>query len=448
MWFVAFALFGVFFYIRGYKISALFIFFFFLTKGFNLIPDEWVDLGVPLTKNSDYAFFLLLIYLTIEFLCNRTFLKIDTFVVLTSVFFAFLFVCVIYNHYTLGVGWGEIIRTIRYLFFLLAYFIFRTMDKEQLRSLLSCLFYITVFSSVLFLFQIILDERILVDTTKSSATILGITLPRWYNQPDMINFFVFISIYANPLKGISRKVTMIILILALFGAFHRSLSGFFLASILIGYILKLPRIRRIQILSGIAVISLFIIVFASHRFTQSRTYKDIKTVTTSKDILEADIDLEDLAEATFSFRIAHLFERNQYLMENPMAQVFGAALITEDSKKVDKMFDFKIGLIEELTQEITQLDTGDISYSILLLRFGYLGTALYLAMFFYLIIYFYKNRDHKYARLSFLYYIMEFGVSFFSYTLTLPVTFLLPLIAYNIVRKEKIPEEEKAIVIQ
>jgi hypothetical protein len=435
MWFVAFALLGVFFYIRGYKVSALFVFFFFLTKGFNLIPDEWVDLGVPLTKNSDYAFFLLLIYLAIEFLCNRTFLKIDTFVILISVFFAFLFVCVIYNHYTLGIGWSEIIRTIRYLFFLLAYFIFRTMDKEQLQSLLSGMFYVTVFCSVLFLFQIILDERILVETFKSNTTFLGITLPRWYNQPDMLSFFVFMSIYTNPLKGIGRKITMTILILALFGAFHRGLSGFFLISIMIGYILQLSHIRRVQILSGMAAIGLFIIIFAGHRIVQSVVYKDIRTIVASKDLLNSDINVHDLEGATFTFRMAHFVERNQYILESPKSILFGGALLTEDSKTIDKFFDFKVGLLEELTNQVIQVDTGDISYSILILRFGYVGTFLYLMLYFYLGYYFYKNRNNKYGLLSFLFIIMSFGVSLLSDNLAIAITFTTPMISYLIVRK-------------
>jgi len=435
MWFVAFALLGVFFYIRGYKIPALFIFFFFLTKGFNLIPDEWVDLGIPLTKNSDYAFFLLLIYLVIEFLCNRTFLKMDTFVILMGVFFAFLFICVIYNHYTLGIGWGEIIRTIRYLFFLLAYFIFRAMDKEQLQSLLNCLFYITVFSSVLFLFQIILGERILVETGRSNITISGITLPRWYNHPDMLYFFVFISIYANPLKGIGRIVTMIILVLTLLGAFHRSLSGFFLISIVIGYILKLPRIRRVQILSGMTAIGLFIIIFVGHHIAQSKTYKDIRTIATTKNLLDSDIDVRNLEGATFTFRMAHFVERNQFILESPKSILFGGALLPEDSKAIDKFFDFKVGLLEELTNQVIQVGTSDISYSILILRFGYVGTFLYLMLYFYLGYYFYKNRNNKYGFLSFLFIIMSFGVSLFSDNLAIAITFTIPMISYLIVGK-------------
>ena len=441
MWFITFAIFSIFFYIRGYKVTALLIFFFFLTEGFNLVPDELVDLGTPLTKSSDYAFFILLAFLFVDFFSFRKFLKIDLFVVFLLVFFAFLFVCVIYNRYGLGVGMSEIIRTIRYLFFCMAYFVFRTLDKEQLQSLFKCLFIVTVFTSILYLLQIPLEQSILVETTYNKTRFFGMSFTRNYNQPSMLHFFVFMSIYASPFKGIVKKVVMGILILALFAAFHRSLMGFFLVSIIIGYFLSLPKINRVQISVGAAVLMLFVVIFGSSYFTKSRTYKDIKTIMTSKNILDADINISDLADATFTFRMAHLLERNEYLRENPMSQLFGAALITEDSKNVDKMFDFQIGLIEEFTREIIQVDTGDISYSVLLLRFGYLGTILYLAIFFYLMFYFYKKRDENiYARFSFLYMILIFGVSFFSSNLVIPMTFLLPMISYLIIKKQIEPQ--------
>jgi hypothetical protein len=99
------------------------------------------------------------------------------------------------------------------------------------------------------------------------------------------------------------------------------------------------------------------------------------------------------------------------------------------------MFDFKIGLIEELSGATVQLDTGDISYSILFLRLGYLGSFLYLLLFVYLMVFFYKKRDNRYAFFSFLYLILTIGVSFFSANLLDPVTFLMPLISYHIVKK-------------
>jgi hypothetical protein len=185
-----------------------------------------------------------------------------------------------------------------------------------------------------------------------------------------------------------------------------------------------------------SILGLFIVTFAGYKFVHSRTYIDLKNVV-SGDIVDVDIDMTNLSDGTFTFRIAHLLERNQYIMEHPKAMFLGAGLIAEDSKEVEKMFDFKVGLVEELTGSTHQVETSDISHSVLILRFGYLGTFLYLLLLAYLTIFFYKKKDNKYGLFSFLYLILTFGVSFFSANLVNPVNFVLPLISYLIIKKDE-----------
>jgi hypothetical protein len=111
--------------------------------------------------------------------------------------------------------------------------------------------------------------------------------------------------------------------------------------------------------------------------------------------------------------------------------------MTEESKLTGSMFDFDVGLIEESLNRTVQLDTGDISYSILLLRYGYLGTLINLSLFAFLMTAFYKNRQDSTAFFSFTYFIVLIFGSFFSYALTQPVSFLLPLITYSVILKNK-----------
>lgn len=434
MIFISLLLIAIFLYVRGNKVLALLTFFFFLTSGFNLIPEEVLDLGIGISKGYDYAFFILLGMITIDAIFVRGFFKQDTFVRYLILFFAFLFCCVLYSKYSVGLSWSEIIRTSRYHFFWMAYFIFRHMEASQLERLTKYLFLVTVILSSLYLLQIIFDTTILLEKEQSSAEFLGITIPRYYNHPDMLNFFVMFAIYANPYSGPKKYISIVILILALCGAFHRSLTGFFFMSIIIGFIIQQSRIRRIRILTVGAALLIFVALYAGNRFTESRTYIDLRTVM-SGDVADADIDITELQNSTFTFRIGHLFERIEYLTENPEARIFGAGLIPEDSKMVDKLFDFQIGLLEELTDSTIQLETSDISYSVLFIRLGYVGTFFNLLLFIYLMVFFYKKRENKYALSSFLFLVLSIGISFFSGNLLMPVTFILPLISYNIVRK-------------
>lgn len=437
MIFLGIVLFAVGLYIRDYKVPALIFFFFFLTSGFNLIPEKITE-SVFFSKGMDYAIIILFTVVVIDAFCIKGYLKFDRLICLYLLFCAFLAACIFYNKFVIGVGWTEIIRTCRYHFLWVVYPVFRNLPKARMESLLKYLFLVTVVCSTLYLLQIFLDETILNEGAKNSVNLFGIKIPRYYNQPDMLHFFAFMAIYCNPLKGMAKYATTAILVIALLAAFHRSLIGSFIVAVILGYILQLPRLRRIKILTVISVFSVFFIVFAGYKFVHSRTYIDIRRVV-SGNVVDAEIDMDELHASTFTFRIMHLLERNQYLLDNPVTMLTGAGLMTEDSKLTYSLFDFDIGLAEELSGQTQQLDTGDISHSVLLLRYGYLGTFLNLLLFIYLTVFFYKKRKNRYALSSFLFLVMSFGTSFFSPNLITPITFVLPLITYCMVKKMEEP---------
>jgi hypothetical protein len=323
----------------------------------------------------------------------------------------------------------------------MAYFLFRFTAKDTLEMLLKCLFFVTLFTAFLFLLQIVIDKSIFVEGETGWVRFFGMKITRFYNQPDMLFFFTFMALYHNPLKGIPKHISMIIFAAALLGAFHRSLIGCLFITLFIGYVVGLPYLKRIRFIAVASIFALFFVVFAGYKFMHSRTYTDVEAVITGN-IESSEFEMDNLGNATFTFRILHLLERNQYLLEHPKAMIFGAGLMPEDSKIVDKMFDFKIGLVAELTDAPAQLDSGDISYSVLLLRLGYIGTALYLLLIVYFMVFFYKKRDNRYGLFTFLYLILTIGVSFFSANLLHPVTYLLPVISYQIIRKTDSESEE------
>jgi len=438
MIFVLIVIFAIGLYIRGYKISALYIFFLFVTSGFNLIPESVLENNI-FSKGMDYAILTIVGMTIVDSFCVKNYLKPDKLIWMILFFYAFIGLCVIYNTFVLGIGWKDIIRTIRYNVLWIAYLVFRSLSKEELQNLMKCLFLTTVVCAALYILQIILDEHILNETAKYYYWFLGMRIPRFYNQPDMLQIFTFMAIYFNPYKGILKIITTTLLVIALLGAFHRSLVIAFILAISIGYIIRLPRSKRIAILTSISIIAFAFIVFFGYKFANSRTIKDIALVTSGNvaDIDAKDIDIEELQKSTFTFRIAHLLERNQYLIDNPQAMLFGAGLMTEDSKLTDSMFDFKVGLLEEVMGKTAQLDTPDISYSILIMRYGYIGTLIALSLYIFLLVFFHKNHNNPVGLFSFAYLIVVIVGTFFSYILILPISFLLPLITYNIIQKSK-----------
>lgn len=433
MVFIGIVLIAIFLYIRNYKVPALLLFFFFITSGFNLVPEEILKFAF-ISKGNDYAFLILIGIIFIDSLFNRGYFNRDNFTKYLIVFASFLIICILYSKFVVKLGWGDILRTSRYQFFWIAYFLFRHLSKKTLETLLKCLFFVSLFTAFLFLLQIVVDKNILVETVTGYVRLFGVKISRFYNQPDMLFFFTFMALYHNPLKGIPKYLSIILLTAATLGAFHRNVFGCLLISIVVGYVVGLPYLKRIYFVVISFVILSVVVVFLGYKFVQSRTYTDVEAVI-SGNFTETEFDMDDLGNATFTFRMLHLLERNQYLFDHPQSMIFGAGLIPEDSKLVEQMFDFKVGLIEELSGTTTQIDTGDISYSILLLRLGYVGTFLYLLLLAYLMIFFYKKRENGYGLFSFLYLILTIGISFFSANLLYPYTFILPLISYQIIKK-------------
>jgi hypothetical protein len=436
MIFVGLAVVALILYFLGYKVSALVCFFFFMTSGFNLIPEELMDIG-PISKGSDFCIPIMVGILLVEFFLRKNYLRPDNLIKILSVFGVFLLVCIVNSKWILGLGWAEIIRTCRYQFFWLTYLIFRNLEKEQLERLLRYLFYIVVILSVLFLLQIFIDTFILNEGARTTFRIGRWKIPRYYNQPDMLFFFAIMAIYCNPAKGLMRYITTIILVMALLGAFHRSLIGLFFLILILGYAIRLPRIRRIQFISVFFVLSALVISWQGVKFMQSRTFKDLQYMANADFANVEDIDLEDLQSSTFSFRIALVIERSMYLLEHPESMLLGVGLITEDSPSTGKIFDFQIGLSDEQTAKPQQIESGDISYSALFIRLGYLGTALYLSLYIYLAVFFYKKRANRYGQFSFLYCVLALGDSLFSANLLMPVTYILPIISYIIIQKNE-----------
>lgn len=438
MAFVPFLILALFLYARGYKVVSLIIFFFFVTSGFQLIEDEVFDLGIGISKGSDLAFFAVLGCLVMDVAFNKGYLRSDSFTKVLFLFFCYLFIQVLYSRFVVGLSWSEIIRTSRAYIFWLTYFIFRNMDVKDLERLLNCIFVITVILSFIYLLQILIGESILNHEGSISYKIFGYELKRFYNQPHTIQFITLMAIYKNPLKGLPRLIATFILIVALLGAFHRSLTGCFVFVILLGYVLRLPNQLRVRVIILSLAVLIPSIAFIGHRFVQSRTYADMQAVVAG-DFTEIDYEsLELFQNSTFAFRMGHVYERILYLEENPPGQIIGTGLIAEYSPAANQKFNFLIGLSDNVTGAAVQIETSDISYSPLLLRIGFLGTGLYLLLYISMLIFFFKRKDNEYAFFSFLFIIMALLLSFFSGNLTMPPTYLLLLISYNIVKKQDV----------
>lgn len=84
--------------------------------------------------------------------------------------------------------------------------------------------------------------------------------------------------------------------------------------------------------------------------------------------------LSSVYEDNFSFRIAHLSERLDFIFEDPMNWPIGVGLIHETSQFAQGL-GFRVGLPSNSHRGVTQVDTGDIAWSVIVMKTGLMGLA-------------------------------------------------------------------------
>lgn len=207
----------------------------------------------------------------------------------------------------------------------------------------------------------------------------------------------------------------------------------FIIILIFGFLLKLgmlKSLRNILISSGI-VVSLFIV---GSIYVGNRTMSDIEKVSEGEYADIEGIELDE--ESTLLFRFAHFYERYMTTTETKIGSIFGLGFMAEGSKYTDNNFNFIIGLSDKTTDEIIQVDTSDIAWSLLILRYGILGTLMLLILYTYLIFFYGKRQDDPMALSIMLYLIFIIGLSITSDQLYYANYLILPLI-YNKFYHEK-----------
>ena len=106
-----------------------------------------------------------------------------------------------------------------------------------------------------------------------------------------------------------------------------------------------------------------------------------------------DFSQIDISNGTFSFRMAMLTERIVWLLDNPRYLLTGVGTMHEDSPKTLQMFDFRIATRnEDRYYGHTIIESGDITWVPIVLRYGLLGVFVHIMLF---LILFINTRNRK-----------------------------------------------------
>ena len=197
---------------------------------------------------------------------------------------------------------------------------------------------------------------------------------------------------ANSERGVKTAYTaMLFALLLLSNIFHQDLK----TRILYCIILVTPIILNLKMTYSLTILfSSCMYIFISKRYSVSNKMKYgcmIAAITLFvasvsdkfserfNDVASENIDMKGgEVEGNFSFRILHAYERLSYICEHKETMIRGLGYVSERNFKKEV---FATGLYDEERGRVYQLDTGDIAWSLLFVRYGFLGILIFLAYY-------------------------------------------------------------------
>lgn len=303
-----------------------------------------------------------------------------------KVFFLFFLLCsfidLVFNH-TSVVSQIKAIRNYVPLLFLL---VVHKIRKEECIQYFRLLIIITVVFSVLF----VVEQLVGISITGAIHSRGGERAP----LPSPLALLCFALLISNR-QIVSSKVRVLFFISLLSNVVLCGSRSFFLSYVFVFalYILtSRPSYKKfLMVLSGCIAI---IFVFSTDNILSER-FSDSK-----EDIASLRANTGEV-EGNFSFRILLMTERLDYVANSLRYSLFGIGNIEEKDMKKEI---FHIGHTDD-SGKVYQIDTGDIAWPIAFLRWGLLGTLIYLLlpyrkMLFY---YYYRRRKSSFAHAVFLY---------------------------------------------
>lgn len=434
MLFIPILIVSIILYLSGKRILSTILFFFFLFDGFQIIPEKFFETGMGISKSTDFALLYIIILFIYGIINTKDFIPINKLALLLGGYLLFIVCLIGISYYTYHIPFVEIIRTSRYYLFALSYFVLRRLTKEEISSILKILFCIVIFQSILFTIQVFTGIALLIGAESHKSAKL---ITRFYNSPLMLYFFVFYGIFNNPFTGKYKYISALICIVCVYMPLHRSLTISFILILILGLFLKMGKIK--QFINYLPMLLLCVIPLVAVMGAQlaSRTMNDINSVTTGEFVDIEEIELGE--ESTLLFRIAHFYERYMHILEKPIETAFGSGLMAEESNYTNKKFDFIVGLENEKTGEIVQLETSDIAWSNLIIRYGIIGTLIYLTIYISIMIFYYKHRKVRYALSTFLYLLLLLFTSITSNQLYYVYMLVFPLMFFDMTLEKNNP---------
>lgn len=273
------------------------------------------------------------------------------------------------------------LKVIRPYYALLLYFYVRKMQKKDFSLYLNLMLVASIIQGLFYYLQIIGIDGILTGRVEEAEGSGGLT--RFANFPKMASFFVLYFIIKDRIsmhkKGFFIAFFGMMLILG-------QMRGVVIAlSCTIGLFFFLKRKTKYVGYIAVGLIAYQFVIapmfeYRERNATHSTSEEIIMILKNPTGVFQNYTEGDE--KGTFSFRIAMLFERIYYMMDNPQYAPFGVGCIHEESP--NNIWTFYVCTYNEsLVKGYSMLASADIAWVGLLMRFGIVGILLWCMLFYY-----------------------------------------------------------------
>lgn len=401
---------------------SIFLIFFLVTGGFQLIPVELMLLpALGISKYYDWA----LLYVAIITLINPEILfNLRVWGDKNGLTYlgGTLLILLLYSLLYVEVEPLIALRVFRNHIFFILLLPMVQLSRDDFIKVFRLIVYFTTFASALYCLQPFLGRGIL-SGAPSDVSAVETGLSRFYNMPFYIMPVLFaLFIRKSYLRLKFHYLLFFINAFAIIVSQHRNM----LISIFCCYLLYLLLLNKLQI-KRIVLISLIgggVFYGVDSYFNNKFSSGLVELTQLTTDVTPLIIYSSNSADiSTSEFRRLHFIERYNYVKEDLVTFLFGIGFLTEDAALVKKL-NFNIGLTTD-TKEVLQVESSDIAWSLLILRFGTVGILAFLYFYLSYVKLLYKMRNETLCVVGILYVTTLFTNSFFGVDILSPHAFCL-----------------------
>lgn len=433
MWILLFLVtcWGILAFVTNHQRQSLMIITFLATGGFQLIPIHWFWSPLLLVKPYDYAFVAMGAIFVLRTRELGRIVAQERLARLASVYMGFLLLVMFASVVVFSYPPVKSIQGARIFFWPAFLLLFLLIERSVLERFVRTLYPIVFILAVLYLLQPITGKTIINPSGEYFNPYLGSTeFKRYLSTPDFLVFFLLLAYHRlctytgkSLVARLGQLLAFLLLSSVQIVSFTRSailatgVAVLYLSKRLVNPVLLVLFISAMAIAGAVAYSTSTAV---EHRVDD--TLKDISSTLEGR-----FLNLNAAKDGNLSFRIAHVTERLTYVLDSPKRWPMGIAFIHEDSAAAQNL-GFKQGLPNWLTGRAVQVDTGDIAWSVVIIKTGLAGLGLLLAFMassFFAV----GNSRSEYAvvyRGALIYFLL---ISFFSNNLVSPNA-MLPLMLF------------------